>query len=261
MAIALLTDFGDADYFAGAMKGVILSIDPDATIVDITHSIPRHDVARAAFCLGACYRDFPTGTVFVCVVDPGVGSERRGIAVSADGRQFVAPDNGILSSVLQADPAAVIVELENPKYLLKNISRTFHGRDVFAPVAAHLSQGADIGDLGPVLGNPVLLEFDESEQVSDKKISGSIIHIDGFGNLVTNISVAELGRIDALEIAGRKITRHVKCYSEAPPETLFFIAGSAGFIEICIFEKSAAEHLGSMVSDPLDAHLNTRDSQ
>lgn len=257
MAIALLTDFGESDYFAGAMKGVILSINPSASIIDITHSIARHDVQSAAFCLMACYRDYPSGTVFLSVVDPGVGSERREIAVSSELKFFVAPDNGLLTHVLMADPAAIVVELENPRYFGANVSSTFQGRDVFAPVSAHISKGIEFSDLGPPVRDPVLLEFEKYEQTNEQKVFGSVIHIDGFGNLVTNIPSVESERIKAIEIAGRKIDRHLKYYQEARPGELFFIAGSAGFIEICIYSESAADYLHSLVSDPLAVHLKT----
>lgn len=257
MAIALLTDFGEADYFAGSVKGAVLSIDPEASLIDITHSIPRHDIQSAAFCLSACYRDFPAGTVFLCVVDPGVGSSRRGLAVSADGRFFVAPDNGLLTFVMEADPLAIAVELENQEYFAPMIGATFHGRDIFAPAAAHISKGVEISAFGGRAGNVVLLQIDKVFRVSGEKLRGSIIHIDGFGNLVTNIPATEADRILFIEIAGRKIDRHALYYEEASPEELFFIAGSAGYIEVCIFGGSAAGQLHSLVADPLEAHLKT----
>src|SRR4030095_142154 len=139
--ITLLTDFGGADYFVAAMKGVILSIQPGVTFVDISHEIPQHDVAAAAFTLLACHRDFPVGTIHLAVVDPGVGSERRPIAISAGGYTFVGPDNGLFSHVLDREPAARVVHLSRQKYFRPNPSTTFHGRDVFAPVAGALASG------------------------------------------------------------------------------------------------------------------------
>lgn len=255
MAIALITDFGETDYFAGAVKGSILSINPEANIVDITHSVPRHDVSAAAFCLAACYRDFPLETVFLCVVDPGVGSKRRGIAVFADGRYFVAPDNGLLTHVLNDYPDAIVVELESSAYLADKISKTFHGRDVFGPVAAHISKGIAIGLLGPPLGNPVVLELVPATDIGLERIAGSVIHIDQFGNIVTNIPASKTELIYSIEIAGRKIAFNASSYAEAPVNTLFFIAGSAGFIEISKNEESAADYLHSLRGDKLEAHL------
>ena len=142
-----MTDFGNRDYYVGAMKGVILSINPDARIIDITHDIEPQNITSAAFVLSACYRDFPPATIFVCVVDPGVGSERRAIVVESNDHIFVGPDNGLFSFVL--NPNARVIAIKNDRFFRKPVSSTFHGRDIFAPVAAHLSLGIDLHELGP----------------------------------------------------------------------------------------------------------------
>src|SRR5437870_2878972 len=148
MPIALLTDFGNRDYFVGAIKGAILTVAPGAPIADITHEVPPQDIRSAAFMLGACYRDFPANTVFVCVVDPGVGSERRPIVVEAADRYFVAPDNGLLSFVVESSDESRAFEISNRRFQRPRVSRTFHGRDIFAPAAAHLCNGVKPEDFG-----------------------------------------------------------------------------------------------------------------
>jgi len=149
MVVALLTDFGMQDYYVAAMKGVILSIDTNANIVDITHKIPPQDVATASFILKACYKDFPRGTIFVCVVDPGVGSDRRALVVETDSYKFVAPDNGLLDGVLSESVDFRAFSITNRKYMRRDVSNTFHGRDVFAPIAAAISLGISLDSMGP----------------------------------------------------------------------------------------------------------------
>lgn len=257
--IALLTDFGIRDYYVGAMKGVILSINPHAEIVDITHNIEPQNIMSATFVLSACYRDFPAGTIFVCVVDPGVGSERRAMAVASNGYTFVGPDNGIFSLVLADDAKSVSIEYE--RFFQMPVSPTFHGRDIFAPVAAHLSAGADLEDLGPVIDDPVMLPDIHSRRSSENVIEGRIIHVDHFGNIVTNITAAEAGSTFKLEIAGRSITERREFYAGAEPGEPFAIGGSAGFIEVSIKGGSAAKDLnvtaGTSVKVSLDETTST----
>ncbi|MFN6963807.1 MAG: S-adenosyl-l-methionine hydroxide adenosyltransferase family protein [Pyrinomonadaceae bacterium] len=246
--VALLTDFGTSDYFVAAMKGRILSIAPSAQIVDITHDVPPQDVRAAAFILRSCYRDFPADTVFVCVVDPGVGSARRALAVEFDGRKFVAPDNGLLTFILKRGGAA-IRHLNNTELFAPSISSTFHGRDVFAPAAAHLALGVAIEDAGPAVDGPALLAEPEPSISDDGRVIGQVIHIDRFGNLVTNLLPALLTDGSELRVSGRTISRFVDHYAEADPLEVIGITGSAGLIEISSNMGSAADLLGARVGD------------
>src|SRR3954454_22917378 len=184
--IALLTDFGTADHYAGTMKGVALGICPDATLVDISHDLPPHDVFGAALALAAAYKYFPAGTIFLVVVDPGVGSSRRGIAVESGDYRFVAPDNGVLSAVLDERAPKRVVELTERKYARPTVSRTFEGRDRFAPAAAWLAKGIEMTAMGRPAGAIARLEV-PLPRVTDDDIEGQVLRVDRFGNLITNI--------------------------------------------------------------------------
>ena len=184
--VALLTDFGTRDHYAGTMKAVILGICPDVTLVDITHDIPPHDVLTAALELAASYKYFPAGTIFLVVVDPGVGSARRGIAADTGDHRFVAPDNGVLTAVLRESPARRIVELTERRYARPTVSRTFEGRDRFAPAAGWLAKGVDLSALGRSAGTIHQLSI-PAPSVTDDLLAGEVLRVDRFGNLVTNI--------------------------------------------------------------------------
>src|SRR6266581_2486285 len=184
--IALLTDFGARDHYAGTMKGVALSICPDATLVDITHEVPAHDVLAGALELAAAYKYFPVGTIFLAVVDPGVGSSRRGIAAESGDYKFVAPDNGVLTAVLDEHAPKKVVELSERRYARPTVSRTFEGRDRFAPAAAWLAKGIDLSALGRSAGAVHHLAAPKP-LVTDDGVEGEVLRIDRFGNLITNI--------------------------------------------------------------------------
>ncbi len=184
--IAFLTDFGTQDHYAGTMKGAVLGICPDATLVDITHDIAPHDVLGGALELAASYKYFPAGTIFVVVVDPGVGSARRGLAADTGDYRFVAPDNGVLSAVLRESPAKKIVELTERRYARPTVSRTFEGRDRFAPAGAWLGKGIQLAALGRPVTDIVRLDLPAPESSADA-IRGVVMRVDRFGNLVTNI--------------------------------------------------------------------------
>lgn len=245
MPIALLTDFGTRDYFVGAMKGMILSIDPKAIIVDISHEIEPQNIQSAAFVLGACYHNFPTGTVFVCVVDPGVGSNRKAIAVEAGEYFFVGPDNGLFSFVYKDRTRAFT--LENERFYRHPVSPTFHGRDIFAPVAAHLSLGVPVAEFGPPADDPVKLSNIPVKQITNDEFEGRVIHIDHFGNLVTNITAKQASRAFKLEMGGRLIVNRREFFAGAAAGEPFAILGSAGFIEIAVDRESAADKLNAKV--------------
>jgi S-adenosylmethionine hydrolase len=253
MIVTLLTDFGTADYFVGAMKGAVLTVNPRATLVDITHEIPAHDIQAGAFTLLAAHEAFPAGTVHVAVVDPGVGSERRALVAECGGQLFVAPDNGLLSYVCERAGAARFFHATNPKYFRESVSSTFHGRDVFAPLAATLSLSTSPRELGAEITDPVRLPALAPRVLDDGSLEASIIHIDRFGNCVTNITRRDLddeqiARGATLELNGRTIRSCRRFFTDTDADAdnasgLFMIHGSAGFLEIAAFQTSAARLL------------------
>jgi S-adenosylmethionine hydrolase len=247
--IALLTDFGTQDHYAGTMKGVILGICPDVTLVDITHDIPPHDVMAGALELAAAFKYFPAGTIFVAVVDPGVGSARRGLAADTGDYRFVAPDNGVLTQVLRESAAKKIVELTERRYARPTVSRTFEGRDRFAPAAAWLAKG---GTQLAALGRPVTeiqrIDIPLAEADGDG-VRGVVLRVDRFGNLVTNIErkmVERLGQSSAITIdaEGRRVERLVATYAELPAEGVGAVFGSTDHLELAAPSRSAADVLG-----------------
>jgi S-adenosylmethionine hydrolase len=252
MLITLLTDFGTADYFVGAMKGVILSINRDARIVDITHDIPAQDIQAGAFNLMAAYGSFPAETVHVAVVDPGVGSNRRPILVSGGSQFFVGPDNGLFSYIYERERDAKVFHLTNESYFRPLVSATFHGRDVFAPIAGALSLGVHPEQLGDEITDYVRLPQLVPKLSAGKAIEASIIHIDRFGNCITNLTPRHLTEAmiaagASLTINGRKITSFRRFFAEdtEAPRELFAIWGSAGYLEIAAYRASAAQLLGA----------------
>ena len=245
--IALLTDFGSRDHYAGTMKGVILGICPDVTLVDVTHDVPPHDVLTGALELGAAYKYFPVGTIFVAVVDPGVGSGRRGIAADTGDYRFVAPDNGVLTAVLREVPARKIVELTERRYARPTVSRTFEGRDRFAPAAAWLAKGVQLSALGRTLPDIQRLDIPLPAIEADA-IRGVVVRIDRFGNLVTNIdrkAIEKFAHSTALSIeAGtHRIDRLVATYAELPPDGVGALFGSTDHLELAAPAASAADRL------------------
>jgi S-adenosyl-L-methionine hydrolase (adenosine-forming) len=245
--IALLTDFGTRDYFVGAMKGVILSIDRKARIVDITHEIEPQNIRSAGFTLRACCRDFPAKTIFVAVVDPGVGSERRAVLVETAEYFFLAPDNGLLSFVFNEAEDFRVFELTNKTYFAEKISSTFHGRDVFAPAAAHLSKGAGAEEFGRKITDYVRFEEDRPRKISESEIEAEIIAIDRFGNLITNLKSDDLPANFLLEIGAARIEKLRNYFAEGRAGEIFMIIGSAGFLEIAAFQDSAKNLLQARI--------------
>jgi S-adenosylmethionine hydrolase len=260
--ITLLTDFGTADYFVSAVKGVILSSNPRARIVDITHDIPPQDVEAAAFTLLAAYSSFAPGTIHVAVVDPGVGSPRRPILIQTPDRFFVGPDNGIFSYVcdqqLHLEIPTQIFHLTNRQYFRHPVSATFNGRDVFAPVAAALSKGVEPDELGSQVTEMFRLPPLRPEISGDGRIKGRIIHIDHFGNCVTNITRQEL-KAEAIaggakvQVKGKQVKSFRSYFAEhtGSREKVFAIWGSAGFLEIAASNDSAARLLKGRRGDPV----------
>jgi S-adenosyl-L-methionine hydrolase (adenosine-forming) len=263
--ITLLTDFGTEDYFVGAMKGVILTRSPEAVIVDVTHAIPPQDLWAGAFTLSAVYVSFPAGSIHLAVVDPGVGSNRRPVLVEAAGHLFVGPDNGLFSMVLDRVPSAKVRHLTNTDYFLPDPSSTFHGRDIFAPVAAALAEGVSPEELGPVIQDPVRFGSAACESLSDGTMVGRVIHIDHFGNCVTNFAWEQLqplltARPFCLRVKDHEIRKLLRTYSEATAMggEPFAIIGSAGFLEVSIRCLSAARELKIDVGDPVNLLLRWR---
>lgn len=247
--IVLLTDFGQRDHYVGVMKGVVLGICPEATLVDLSHDIPAQDVAAGARELAAAYRYFPAGAVFLAVVDPGVGSGRRALAAEAAGYTFVGPDNGLLSLVFREHAPSRLVALTDPQFARPEVSPTFEGRDRFAPAAAWIAAGVDIARLGLAVDTWVRAAVAEP-QVIGRDIAGEVVRVDRFGNLVTNIDRRLLGAFTVpgdvrIEVAGRTLAGLVMTYAEAPEGALCALIGSTGDLEIACAGGSAAQVLGA----------------
>jgi hypothetical protein len=246
--IALLTDFGENDHYAGTMKGVILSINSRATIVDISHHVSPYNVRQAGYLLWASYRSFPDGTIFVCVVDPGVGGKRKIVGVETDRFVFVAPDNGLLDMVRAQEDIHQSYEIVSaPRIDARSISTTFHGRDVFAPLAAALSQGKSVKQFGRLykMNKAAPIFYERGKENAEARI----LHIDRFGNLVTNIPAKYFDRC-AVRIGRSTITTFIRNYDEAPRNTPCIIVGSSGLFEIVLREGSAAERFGVSLQEP-----------
>lgn len=243
--ITMTTDFGDADYFVPAMKGAIYSINPAADIVDITHSIPPHDIYSAAFTVMCCYADFPKNTIHLVVVDPGVGSARRPIMVMIDDYTFIGPDNGVFSYIYQRAHVNRIVHLTTEHYFRHPVSDTFHGRDIFAPCAAYTSKLVDWRMMGEGISDPVRFNIPTPAVLSEEQIRGTVLHVDRFGNLITNITPSELTEERIRGGARVRIGKHENLrvlthFAEANQNELFAYFGSAGFLEIAVQRQSAA---------------------
>jgi S-adenosyl-L-methionine hydrolase (adenosine-forming) len=257
--IALLSDFGARDHYAGTMKGVMLGICPEATLVDITHEVTPHDVLEGALQLAAACRYFPAGTIFLAVVDPGVGSARRGIAAETADYRFVAPDNGVLTLALKDMPPKRIVELSERRYARPTVTRTFEGRDRFAPAAAWLAKGTQLAALGRNLADYHRLELPSLELGGDL-LRGTVVHVDRFGNLVTNIDrrtfepFAKQGAI-RIVAGGEPIERLVSMYAEIGPGEVCALFGSSDHLELAANAASAADRLHAGRGVPVEIHL------
>jgi S-adenosylmethionine hydrolase len=246
--IALLTDFGTRDHYVGAMKGVILTLCPEASLVDVTHEVPPHDILAGALELAACYRYFPPGTIFLVVVDPGVGSPRAGLAAEAGDFRFVAPDNGVLSAVFQEQPPRRVVVLTERRYARPTISRTFEGRDRFAPAAGWLAKGVDLAALGRATHEYQSVTIPRPVAEPGRLI-GQVLRVDRFGNLVTNLDrravdqVASQGSV-IVQVGGIEVTHLVSTYAEAEPGEACALYGSTDTLEIAVNAGHASERLG-----------------
>ena len=248
--ITITTDFGSDNWFVGTMKGVIKGINPGAEIIDVCHNVRRFNIREAAFTLLNAYSYFPKGTVHLVVVDPGVGSQRLGIAVKTANYFFVAPDNGALSYVMEREKSVEAVSLENPRYMLEDVSKTFHGRDVFSPAAAHLSLDVEIKEFGPEVKKPVMLEKSTPGQLGPHEMVGHIIYIDHFGNCITDVNhrhLKELNRDEIpkrvkIKIRNKQIRRISNTYSDGKEGELICLFGSSGYLELSINKGNANQN-------------------
>jgi S-adenosyl-L-methionine hydrolase (adenosine-forming) len=253
--VTLTTDFGLKDHFVGVMKGVIAGICPNATTVDISHEVRPFEMSEGAFLVAQSYRYFPPKTVHAAIVDPGVGSARRPILIEAAGQYFVGPDNGVLAMVYTQIPHKARA-ITNDKYFLQPVSRTFHGRDIFAPVAAHLCKGARPSSFGPVIEDHLKPTFAEPQRTSKRTWVGTILHIDHFGNMITNFHVEQFPRTCThpfeLAVGTRVLEKLCLTYAEANPGEAFVIVGSSGYLEIAANQVSAARILGCVAGAPCE---------
>ncbi len=258
--ITLTTDFGSTDHEAGVLKGVIWSISPAAKIVDLSHDIPAHDILEAALLLWRAVPYFPPGTIHLAVVDPGVGTARRGIAAQLGDYSFVGPDNGLISLILErvteAQGKPALVQLDRPEFWLPDVSHIFHGRDIFAPVAAHLASGITLEQLGSAIHDPVLLNIPRPVRTSIGW-RGQIIHADHFGNLATNIHASQLGPTTHLVITvnQHQIDGLVSTFGERPPGTLVALFDSSGSLAISVVNGSAKQLLGANIGDEIELQV------
>jgi S-adenosylmethionine hydrolase len=264
--VALLTDFGSQDHYAGAVKGAVLAACRDATIVDIAHDLPPHDIHEAAFALFAAYRAFPSGTVFVVVVDPGVGSDRRGLALEAGGYRFVGPDNGIFSLIYAEHAEARVHQLTNAGLFRFEVSPTFHGRDVFGPVAGHLAAGTPIHDVGPAVADPVRFEVEGVRQRNEREWEATVLHVDRFGNLTTNMSKRELDQVlsyvdgdstQVVVIVEGVVLPLVRSYFDLPEGEGCALLGSSERLEVAVNRGNASRVLGAGRGAPVRVRLVT----
>jgi S-adenosylmethionine hydrolase len=253
--ITLTTDFGEGSRYVAAMKGVILSINPDAKLVDVSHSVPAQDVRAGAIILAESARWFPPETIHIGVIDPGVGGARRIIYAQIGTQHFIAPDNGLLSRLVTSDTPAKIISVENEEFWLSNVSATFHGRDIMAPVAARLSLGLDPSELGPRAEQLVELPWPEVQQVANR-IDGQVVEVDSFGNLITNITKAMLEgvpRNDSVTICCEEHETQgiFATYSDQPTMTFMAHVGSTGRLELAVVDENASAMLGVRVGAPV----------
>ena len=248
--ITLLTDFGDRDSFVASMKGVILTINPQATLVDISHHVPPHSIEDAAYLLKSCYRYFPEGTVHVAVVDPGVGSTRRPLVIKTARYYFLGPDNGLFSHIFDEEDEVEVREIENQQYRIESAGHTFDGRDLFAPSAAWLTKGKPASFFGRVIHDPITLPIVEPSRQGNRLV-GRIEYVDRFGNLISNLTPHHIREFQScagrqeiiLQIGGHTLEGLVASYSEGLSDMPAALMNSSGRVEVFVNGKSAARHL------------------
>jgi S-adenosylmethionine hydrolase len=251
--ITLTTDFGEGSPYVAEMKGVVLTLNAEANIVDITHSVPAQDVRQGARVLDQVTPQFPQGAIHVAVVDPGVGTERKIVVASIEGQTYVTPDNGLLSLITRHFRPTRMVEVANPKYWLADVSSTFHGRDIMAPVAASLGLGVELSEFGPPIHDLLELDWPELE-VGERLIRGSVVSFDSFGNLITDITAQHLDEFGdrtqlQVQCGTHCVNGLVKTYAQRPKDSVAALIGSSGLLELAVVNGSAAKKLGVRVGD------------
>jgi S-adenosylmethionine hydrolase len=254
--VTLLSDFGLADSYVAEMKGVILSINPHTRLVDINNEIEKFNVRMGAFILASATPYFPLGTIHVAVVDPGVGTKRRPIIVETKRGFYVGPDNGLLMLAAQQEDLIKVYHIVNQKYMLSRVSNTFHGRDIFAPVAAHLTAGTKPSMFGPVIKDYVFPEF-AKPQINRGRVAGEVLHVDGFGNVISNISAEDLDKAGFLKgdslsarIGGKTLTsKFFSAYGEVPAGTALALIGGTNFLEVAVNQGNASRKFKAKVGD------------
>jgi S-adenosylmethionine hydrolase len=256
--ITFTTDFGIADHFSGAMKGVIAGIAPKARVIDITHEISPYDINQAGFVIAQSWQYFPKGTIHVAIVDPGVGSARRPILVEAGGHYFIGPDNGVFSMIYEIAQHKVRA-ITNRKVFRRNVSRTFHGRDVFAPAAAHLAKGTTPAQFGKIIRDEVRSWAAQPAEGANGVWRGTVLKVDRFGNLITNFHIGRFEDVKThpieLRIGNQHIHRLALTYSETAIGEMFVIVGSSGYLEIAANQASAAGRLGCSAGAPVELEV------
>jgi S-adenosylmethionine hydrolase len=250
--ITLTTDFGLVDHFVGVMKGVILNINPEVEFVDLSHQVAAYDIFDGAFLIAQSYRYFPPGTVHLVVVDPGVGSNRRPILATTGRHKFVAPDNGVLSFIYESEPSCEVRHITAARYFLKPVSNTFHGRDIFSPVAGWLSKGVEVARFGELIADYVRLAVPKPRRSPGGTVTGALLKVDNFGNLITNLTSQDVPELLSesppaftITINQQTATSLSTSYSSGKPSELFAIMGSSGYLEICTNRDSAARVLNA----------------
>lgn len=245
--LTLTTDFGLSDHYVGTMKGVILGICPQAQIVDISHQVSPFEITEGAYLIAQAYRYFPKKTVHVVVVDPGVGTTRRPILLEAAGQYFVAPDNGVLSMIYSREKHKVRL-IANDRFFRKPVSSTFHGRDIFAPVAAHVAAGVLPSRVGKPIENYLRPSFEQPMRSGKRTWNGRILKVDRFGNIITNFHVNDFPNLEqrgfSMAIGSSEITAMARHYAECGTGELFAIVGSSGYVEVSVSQGSAAKRIG-----------------
>jgi len=259
--ITLLTDFGTRDEYVALMKGVILSINPEVTIVDITHQIDSQDIVQAAYVIHSAYRYFPAGSVHLIVVDPGVGTGRSVLALEKRKQYFVAPDNGVMTLLFNDESVTTLIRLTNSNFFLETVSRTFHGRDIIAPVGAHIARGVDFHQLGPEItpANAVRLNNLQPHISNSGEITGTVVAVDHFGNLISNIDYPMLAQIDPngqknkirIKIGSHTIDGIYETYENGRPKTPMALIGSRGYLEVAVNQGNAARVLNAKKGDAI----------
>ena len=264
--ITLTTDFGLADHFVGVMKGVMLNINPEVELVDLSHQVAAHDVFDGAFLIAQSYHYFPPGTIHLVVVDPGVGSGRRPILAVTARYQFVAPDNGVLSLIYDREPSCEVRHITEEGYFLQPVSHTFHGRDVFSPVAGWLSKGVEADRFGELISDYVRLAVPRPRRSPGGAVTGAILKVDNFGNLITNLTPQDVPELLSesppaftITVNQQTVTRLAASYSAGAPSELFAILGSSGYLEICTNQGSAARVLNASRGAEVNVVLRRND--